>query len=91
MHYYHHKISKKVSIEFAKKIRINLYQKILNMSQRDFEKLNVGELFTTVENANEQMISVLTKFLWATTKILYLIVVYINIFYKYLHRNTSHN
>ncbi len=81
LHYYHHKISKKVSIKFAKKIRVNLYEKIVNMSHTDFEKINVGELFTTVENANEQMISILTKYLWAVTKILYLIILFIIILF----------
>ncbi len=81
LHYYHHKISKKVSIKFAQKIRINLYKKIIKMSHSDFEKINVGELFTTVENANEQMISILTKYLWAVTKVLYLIILFIIIFF----------
>lgn len=81
LHYYHHKISKKVSIKFAQKIRINLYEKIVKMSHSDFEKINVGELFTTVENANEQMISILTKYLWAVTKVLYLIILFIIIFF----------
>ena len=81
LHYYHHKISKKVSIKFAQKIRINLYKKIVKMSHADFEKINVGELFTTVENANEQMISILTKYLWAVTKVLYLIILFIIILF----------
>lgn len=81
LHYYHHKISKKVSIKFAQKIRINLYEKIVKMSHSDFEKINVGELFATVENANEQMISILTKYLWAVTKVLYLIILFIIIFF----------
>jgi ATP-binding cassette subfamily B protein len=81
LHYYHHKISKKVSIKFAQKIRINLYEKIVKMSHTDFEKINVGELFTTVENANEQMISILTKYLWAVTKVLYLIILFIIILF----------
>ena len=81
LHYYHHKISKKVSIKFAPKIRINLYQKIIKMSHEDFEKINVGELFTTVENANEQMISILTKYLWAVTKVLYSIILFIIILF----------
>ena len=81
LHYYHHKISKKVSIKFAQKIRINLYEKIVKMSYADFEKMNVGELFTTVENANEQMISILTKYLWAVTKVLYLIILFIIILF----------
>lgn len=81
LHYYHHKISKKVSIKFAQKIRINLYEKIVKMSHADFEKINVGELFTTVENANEQMISILTKYLWAVTKVLYLIILFIIILF----------
>ena len=77
LHYYHHKISKKVSIKFAQKIRLNLYEKIVKMSHNDFEKINVGELFTTLENANEQMISIMTKYLWAVTKVLYLIILFI--------------
>lgn len=81
LHYYHHKISKKVSIKFAQKIRLNLYEKIVKMSHADFEKINVGELFTTVENANEQMISILTKYLWAVTKVLYLIILFIIILF----------
>lgn len=81
LHYYHHKISKKVSIKFAQKIRLNLYKKIVKMSHSDFEKINVGELFTTVENANEQMISILTKYLWAVTKVLYLIILFIIILF----------
>ena len=81
LHYFHHKISKKVSIKFAQKIRINLYKKIVKMSHSDFEKINVGELFTTVENANEQMISILTKYLWAVTKVLYLIILFIIILF----------
>lgn len=81
LHYYHHKISKKVSIKFAQKIRINLYEKIVKMSHTDFEKINVGELFTTVENANKQMISILTKYLWAVTKVLYLIILFIIILF----------
>ena len=81
LHYYHHKISKKVSIKFAQKIRINLYKKIVKMSHTDFEKINVGELFTTVENANEQMISILTKYLWAVTKVLYSIILFIIILF----------
>lgn len=81
LHYYHHKISKKVSIKFAQKIRLNLYKKIIKMSHSDFEKINVGELFTTVENANEQMISILTKYLWAVTKVLYLIILFVIILF----------
>ena len=81
LHYYHHKISKKVSIKFAQKIRLNLYEKIVKMSHSDFEKINVGELFTTVENANEQMISILTKYLWAVTKVLYLIILFVIILF----------
>ena len=81
LHYFHHKISKKVSIKFAQKIRINLYKKIVKMSHSDFEKINVGELFTTVENANEQMISIITKYLWAVTKVLYLIILFIIILF----------
>ena len=81
LHYYHHKISKKVSIKFAQKIRLNLYEKIVKMSHADFEKINVGELFTTVENANEQMISILTKYLWAVTKVLYLLILFIIILF----------
>ena len=81
LHYYHHKISKKVSIKFAQKIRMNLYEKIIKMSHADFEKINVGELFTTVENANEQMISILTKYLWAVTKVLYLAILFIIILF----------
>ena len=81
LHYYHHKISKKVSIKFAQKIRLSLYEKIVKMSHADFEKINVGELFTTVENANEQMISILTKYLWAVTKVLYLIILFIIILF----------
>lgn len=81
LHYFHHKISKKVSIKFAQKIRMNLYEKIIKMSHNDFEKINVGELFTTVENANEQMISILTQYLWAVTKILYAIILFIIILF----------
>ena len=81
LHYYHHKISKYVSIKFAQKIRLNLYEKIIRMSQEDFEKINVGELFTTVENANEQMINILTKYLWAVTKVIYLLILFIIIFF----------
>ena len=51
------------------------------MSHEDFEKINVGELFTTVENANEQMISILTKYLWAVTKVLYSIILFIIILF----------
>lgn len=81
LHYYHHKISKYVSIKFAQKIKLNLYEKITKMSQEDFEKINVGELFTTVGNANEQMISILTSYLWAVTKVLYLLILFIIILF----------
>lgn len=39
LHYYHHKISKYVSIKFAQKIKLNLYEKITKMSQEDFDDI----------------------------------------------------
>jgi len=74
LHFFHHKISKKVSLEFSRKIRYQLFKKILYMPYKEFEQTNVGQLFVTVENANEQLISTLTNLLWSFTKVVYLIV-----------------